>query len=158
EGSTQVHQDQYFAHNRRLYEAGKWEEAYSLAYDTTQALSSNAQASREFLGKLRGFAQETAFQAAFAHDKLKKDAGERQKARDWYGKAVQATSDSLVTLKAWHNLLLTFVVPADSRTFSDKYAEFESSGIAARLPAGNHEAAALLTAIYLKASEAWDSL
>ena len=61
EGATASHQEQYLAQNHRLYDAGKWEEAYQLATNVEHVLSETPGATG-FVGKVRSFAQETAFQ------------------------------------------------------------------------------------------------
>jgi tetratricopeptide (TPR) repeat protein len=162
DGFTQDHQDQYLAHNKRLYEAAAWDESYRLANDISKMIPQDAKFEVQTLHtKLVGFQQETAFQAAFAAEKPQKGqpkptAEGRDVARLWYERAIMTPADPAVTLKAWHNLLMSYALPAEGEKMLERFRVFETSYSS---PKGmSKERLALVLSVYARAADAWEAI
>lgn len=161
DGFTEEHQKQYLTYNGWLYKDKHWETAHTLSSELLDfAKSSKVPDSTGFTKKLAVFKQETAFQNAYAYDNVaKRDQVATQesiRARQWYRRAVETAGDSVVSIKAWHNLLMTFVFPQESDAFLKSLEEFQESfgGVQAK----NKDEAELLHKIYSRAAEAWEGL
>jgi hypothetical protein len=164
------HQEQYFSYNKTLYASQKWEEAYDLASATIDALKDAGPRAEGdgFYANLRKFKQETAFQAAFKYDKsISESAALRKaetkvagddpvKARLWYDRAIKENANALISLKAWHNLLISFKPKSEAAELVQKYEEFDSKYRPSR--ESSKESQALYSSIYSYVSGAYDAL
>ncbi|MEW6056204.1 MAG: hypothetical protein AB1540_06290 [Bdellovibrionota bacterium] len=126
EGFTKEHIDQYLSFNHRLYKDKLWDVVYDLAGDLLKdsiEASLKAKDGKPLASTIKSIRQESAFQAAFEQQEKKTDV---VKLRHWYKRAIEADADPLVTLKAWHNMLLSYAVPKEADEFVSEFKRFKS--------------------------------
>lgn len=125
--------------NRRLYEKKDWPVIYDLAERVFNRVQ-KANPRHEFLDRLQTVQQEAAFQQAYLSEKAD--------LRKWYRRVIAVRPRSPLSLKAWHNLLLSHQ-PEEIAVFEESLADFEK-----RFPLGEHltgdDATDLIKAVYLK--------